>query len=158
MKQVRRTKEKPPMTGEEITMTDCNRKQDFKIRMLESVNALRHQHSVKELALELYQMYELKTPPQSFIAHIGACFNSKKPEFFNWCDVVNLMKITGCHEPLLATCDELGLERPAELTPALRRRVKIRRIRVLQQQLEAEQRSLDELGDPGAVVGARFSR
>jgi len=88
---------------------------DFKSRAIASLECFREEFTTKELALELYSIYGLGSPVQTWIAHIAACFNPNKPEFFTWCDIVNLCRITGRWEPINFTCDELGLVHPTPI-------------------------------------------
>lgn len=129
----------------------------FKDRMLEAVDRLREQYTVKELALELYEVYGLECPLQSWISRVGACFNPNKPEFFDWCDIVVLVRFTGQTAPIEAMCDELGFERPKALTHDQQIRRRIVRVRAIKRELEREEGILQAV-TAEETVGARFAR
>ncbi len=132
-------------------------KKEYKAKAMASVNALREVASVKELALELYQLYELQSPVQSWIAHMGACFNPEKPEFFHWCDIVAMMKITGNYEPLFFVCDELGLSHPDPVDPKAEADQLQFSIKQLEREIAEKRERLDLLGKRAGNT-TRFSR
>jgi hypothetical protein len=132
---------------------------DFKARAVSSLECFREEFTTKQLALELYEIYELKSPVQSWIAHINACFNPNKPEFFHWCDIVNLCRITGQWEPINFMCDELGLERPKQIDRTAmitqmraRRNCLAQELKKMDSQIELLHENLHE------EQGTRFSR
>lgn len=133
---------------------------DFKAKAVDSIACLRDRHTSKELALHLYEIYGMKGSPQSWIARVNACFNPKKPEFFTWCDIVNLMKYTGCTEPLSFVCDQLGMSHPEVKEQGEEVMQTIVTIRKLRNELEAKEQLLEAMGgtDMDQQVGARFSR
>ncbi|MAY54550.1 MAG: hypothetical protein CMQ37_01630 [Gammaproteobacteria bacterium] len=133
--------------------------EDFKQRAMKAVNCLRDEFSAKELALELYDIYGLKSPLQTWIAHVNACFNPHKPEFFTWCDIVNLMRITGCREPLNWLCQEMGLSEPVVVNEQIALEQTMLRIRHLKRELQEQEQKLASLQSQNTVVnGARFMR
>ena len=132
---------------------------EFKVRAVASLECFREEFTTKQLALELYEIYEMKSPVQSWIAHINACFNPRKPEFFHWCDIVNLCRITGKWGPINFMCDELGLEHPQQIDHTAKiAQMRARRSRLAQElkDIDAEIDVLHESLEDNC--GARFSR
>jgi hypothetical protein len=132
---------------------------DFKARAMASLECFREEFTTKQLALDLYEIYGLKKPVDSWIAHVGACFNPNKPEFFSWGDIVNLCRITGRWEPINFMCDELGLDRPKQIDHTAKiaqLRAQIKRLRAETDQCETELQAL--MTDQAGQLGARFLR
>lgn len=132
---------------------------EFKTRAIGSLECFREEFTTKQLALELYELYGLKSPIQTWIAHINACFSPKKPEFFHWCDIVNLCRITGRWDPINFMCDELGLEHPEQVDLT----AKAAQLRARRKRLANELKEIDSEIEGLHVrqqdeLGARFSR
>lgn len=131
---------------------------DFKSRGLSALECLREEFTTKQLAIALYEIYGLKSPIQSYMAHVAACFNAQKPEFFSWCDIVNLCRFTGRIEPIIFMCDELGLSHPAPIdrtAELLQKKARLQALSEEKAQLEAE---IARMGSVEMVSGARFMR
>lgn len=131
--------------------------QDFKRRAMESINALRQDTPIKELAMDLYQIYGLQSPLQSWISRMGACFNPAKPDLFHWCDIVLMMRLTGKYEPLHFVCDELGLSHPDPVDASAEIDKLQAEVRNLERALAARKERLELLGGNDSQM-ARFSR
>lgn len=69
-------------------------------------------HTIKEIALTLYEVYGDRRPYQTFYAEVKSKFSADTRTRFDFCDVVIIMLLFGNYEPLYATCELLGLERP----------------------------------------------
>lgn len=135
--------------------------QEFKEKAAASLECFREEFTTKQLALELYEIYGLQSPVQSWIAHINACFNPRKPEFFHWCDIVNLCRITGQWGPINFMCDELGLEHPKQINMAAKIEQEKALVKKMQAELmerEAALFALIQKTGAGDSEGARFMR
>lgn len=136
--------------------------EDFKTAAVASLLTIKERIGVKTIALDLFEIYGMKKGVETWQRHISACFDPKRPEFFAFCDVVNMCRLYGIHDPMFFLCDSLGYERPqqridfqAELAVL---RSTIPEIRRQLEEMEGRRLALELSAQPASVVVARFSQ
>lgn len=135
---------------------------DVRSLFLAAYKAFLEDHSAKDLAAHLYELYELKMPWDSWYARVRKCFSDDPRERFDFCDVVFLAIYTGKREPLDLFCDLLGLERPRVLSPERlleAKRLEMSQLVQRQQLIEREVQQLAAMPHQirlPAIRGARF--
>lgn len=68
----------------------------------------------QELALHLYERYGLRGNFETWHAHVRKCLSKDTRERFDFCDVFFMMHYTKNYQPLIAMCELLGFNPPAQ--------------------------------------------
>ncbi|MDP1931934.1 MAG: hypothetical protein Q8L60_10800 [Gammaproteobacteria bacterium] len=136
---------------------------EFKAAAVASLLSFKERVGVKTVALDLYEIYGMKKGIDTWQRHISACFDPDRPEFFDFCDVVNMCRLYGIHEPLFFMCNALGYERPQHAdgveTELKYLRLSIAEARLQLEEKESRMRELElSAGSSGDAGVARFSR
>jgi|GEM_PF-2893699 len=139
-------------------------KEQFQAIAIDSLLPIKEKVGCKRIAADLYTLYEMKGNFETYSRHISACFDKGKPEFFHFCDVVNMCRMYGVHEPLFFFCAALGFDEPKPLIEVAHEELAIINAAIpeIRRRLEAHQnrRNLLLCADPqstAAIKGARFS-
>lgn len=131
---------------------------DIKASGIKALLAVREVMPASALAIEVYLRASLKGSVETYQRKFRSCFDSERSEYFWWWEVIAMMQITGCHEPLFYLCDLLGYERPKKVNPSERAgelRSKLAMIDLEREQIQREMAALPTDAEPEV---ARFSR
>jgi hypothetical protein len=133
---------------------------DQRMAGIRALLAIREVKPATTLALDVYQAGGLTNPVETYQRRFRSCFDPERGEYFHWWEVIAMMQVTGCHEPLFYLCDLLGYARPEKTDPKEQAAELKNKIAQLQAEMEQYQSALDALPvDNDRVTSlTRFSR